>query len=72
MKYYAIQFPNSTTLILSSPYPAKDVIDQISFFKCIKSNDNTFYNIKLYQSFHEIIAPDDRQKKSALTFKDLI
>ncbi len=71
MNYFAIDYPNHTTLVVKSGYGIKEVLFQISQSRGLNYH-GTIYNPESYLSLRPITNPDDRQKLRALTFQEIL
>lgn len=72
MKYYAVQFPSNTTLIIKTPVDRIGFLGSLQSYGGVVGRGGTIHNLNLFQSFHEITDPTEKHKRVALTMEDFI
>lgn len=61
MKYFAIEYPNHTTLLVKDEHKLESVFYSLINARGIRWH-GSIYNIQSFLSLREIGTPDDRQK----------
>lgn len=61
MNYYALTYPNHTTLILKAPVTIDDVVSMLSTNNGLRAPSGAIYNTKTFLTLTHILEPDKRQ-----------
>jgi len=72
MRYYAVDFPNSVTLFVISPFNAQSMIRDMIAARGLRGHSGTIYNPKAFLSVSEIIGPNKQQKRAALNLNEAL
>ena len=62
MKFYAVEYPNHTTLLVKTPAGLEDVLQALVNGIGLKVIGGGIYNPKSFLTLREVTAPDKRQK----------
>lgn len=62
MKFFAVEYPNFTTLIVKSEFKLERVLIEVSNATGMKSSTGTIYNPQTFLSLRELMHPDKRQQ----------
>lgn len=62
MKFYALEYPNHTTLLVKTPAGVEDVLHALMNHNGIKVIGGGIYNPKSFITLREVSTPDKRQK----------
>lgn len=65
MKFFALEYPNHTTLLVKSEFKLERVLIEIVNATGVKSYGGAIYNPQSFLSLREITTPDKRQQMIA-------
>jgi hypothetical protein len=72
MKFYALEYANSSILLVKSTHGIEDVLTRIVESYGIKHSSGTIYNPKSFLTLREVTSPDDRQQYVAHRLNDVL